>query len=174
VALRDSSPFESSEPPEDLHAVELSERVDGELIAAMTFDAPAQPQADEGLLAARALPPSKLDYLQAASFAAKEGRFEDALNLANRALRETPSSLAAVAARDRYTRYQEIDDYLRHRPNILTPHIRYKIWRVSKLAPDEMPGVKQRWAHDLAERLQAAEDPELVSHLVQVSQSVFR
>jgi serine/threonine protein kinase len=157
------------EPQEEPQVIELHESVDGELLAAITFDAPALPRTTNESTAT-----SKPDYLQSASLAAKEGRLEDALNLANRALRETPSSQAASAARDRYAKYQEIDDYLQHRPNILTPHIRYKIWRVSKLAPDEMPGVKQRWAHDLVERLQAADDPKLVAHLAQVNQTVFR
>jgi hypothetical protein len=111
--------------------------------------------------------------LRLAAIAAKKGRIEDALSLANNALQATPTSKEAVQARDRYARYVEIDDYLRSRERILLPHIRYKIWRTSKLAPDEMPAVRQRWMRDLNARIQAADDPKLVAHLSQAAQSIF-
>jgi serine/threonine protein kinase len=112
-------------------------------------------------------------YLRLGSEAAKNGKIEEALNLAIKGSKVAPERREAAAARDRYLSYYEIDELLRTRERILSHHVRYKIWRVSKLAPEEMPAITQRWERDLAARIQASKDQELAAHLSKVGQAIF-
>jgi hypothetical protein len=112
-------------------------------------------------------------YVRLAAEAARNGRIEDALNFANTGSHLVPELQEAAVARNRYLEYWEIDDLLRNGERVLTPHVRYRVWRVSKLAPDEMPAVKQRLARDLTNRIQATRDPKLAAHLSRVGQAVF-
>jgi hypothetical protein len=112
-------------------------------------------------------------YLRLASAAAKSGKIEDALHLAISASDAAPALRETALARDRYLQYWEIDDLLKNGERILTPHVRYRMWRVSKLAPEEMPAITQRWELDFAKRIRAAEDPKFASRLSRAGQAIF-
>ena len=114
-----------------------------------------------------------LSYLRLASSAAKNGRIEDALSLAESGAQFAPTLPATIAARDRYARYIEIDDHLQKRDSISKHHIRFKIWRVAKLSPAEMPAVRQRWERDLKARIRATDEPKRVAQLSQAAQAIF-
>ena len=114
-----------------------------------------------------------LSYLRLASTAAKNGRIEDALSLAESGAQFAPTLPAITAARDRYARYIEIDDHLQNRDSISKHHIRFKIWRVAKLAPAEMPAVRQRWERDLKARIRATDEPKRVAQLSNAAQAIF-
>jgi len=114
-----------------------------------------------------------LSYVRLASDSAKNGRIEEALNLANTGSHIAPGLREAIDARNRYLSYSQIDEVLRNRERISTHNVRFKIWRVSKLAPDEMPAITQRWANDLANRVRVADDPKLAAHLSRVGRAIF-
>ena len=114
-----------------------------------------------------------LESLRLASTAVKSGNIEEALKLATSAKQVAPKVPETVAASERYARYVEIDDQLQTRERLSTHHLKFKIWRVSKLAPDEMPAVTQRWTGDLVARIQASKDPALTAHLSQVGRALF-
>jgi serine/threonine protein kinase len=129
--------------------------------------------ATDGFLVRQAPQAIGLAYLRLASRAAKEGRIEDAVSLAHSGTQADPSSPLLGLARDRYLRYTEISQQLQTDDHIFTHHLRYKIWRVSKLVPAEMPHVTKRWARDLALRIDATSDKNLAMRLTNLGRTIF-
>jgi hypothetical protein len=114
-----------------------------------------------------------LAYLRLASNAANNGKIEEALSLSISGSKIAPALKEAAIARNRYLAYWEISDLLRNRERVMAAHVRFKIWRVSKLAPDEMPAITQRWERDLESRIRAAEDQKVAARLSRAGQAIF-
>lgn len=114
-----------------------------------------------------------LSYLRLATEAAKDGQFEDARTLATSGGQIDPTSKELPAARQRYERYAEISEQLETRDRLSPHHLRFKIWRLSKHAPAEMPGITQRWAYDLAVRIKSTDNRELATHLASIGRALF-
>jgi hypothetical protein len=112
-------------------------------------------------------------YLRLASAAIQQGKIENALRLATQGHDMAPTLEAAEKARMRYAEYLSIDEDIKQRDRYLVPHLRYKIWRVSRQAPGEMQAVRQRWAQDFADRINTTEDRKLAARLAQARASVF-
>jgi hypothetical protein len=114
-----------------------------------------------------------LAYLRLASNAANNGKIEEALSLSISGSKIAPALKEAAVARNRYLAYWEISDLLRNRERVMAAHVRFKIWRVSKLAPDEMPAITQRWERDLESRIRAADDQKVAARLSRAGQAIF-
>jgi tRNA A-37 threonylcarbamoyl transferase component Bud32 len=112
-------------------------------------------------------------YLRLASSAVAQGHIEDGLRLATQGHDLAPTLREAQTARLRYAEYLSIGEDIKQRDRYLATHLRYKIWRVSRQAPDEMPAVKQRWAQDFTDRINATTDQKLAARLTQMRASLF-
>jgi hypothetical protein len=108
-----------------------------------------------------------------ASIAAREGRFMDALSLADFARQMAPWLPQIGAARDRYASYREIDYQLKHSHRIGVIHLRWKLSRLEKQEPEEMAAVTQSLARNLGARIMSTRDPELGAHLSGVARKIF-
>jgi hypothetical protein len=111
--------------------------------------------------------------LRMASIAAREGRFMDALSLADFARQMAPWLPRIDAARDRYASYYEIDYQLKHSDRIGVLHLRWKLSRLAKQEPEEMVAVTQSLARNLAARILSTRDPELGAHLAGAARKIF-
>jgi serine/threonine protein kinase len=112
-------------------------------------------------------------YLRLAAEAVRNESIENALNLAIRGSRIAPAYSTAATARNRYLAYWEISDLLRNQKRISVTQVRLKIWRLSRLAPQEMPNMRRRWQRDLNTRILSEQNPQVAAHLSRVRQALF-
>jgi len=112
-------------------------------------------------------------YLRMASNAAKEGRFKNAVSLADKGREIAPSMKEIAAVRQRYSRYQTIDEHLMKRPRIETRSVRLELTALAKQDPAEAEIVAKRLARNLADRIQSTSDAELVDRLSRAARDIF-
>jgi hypothetical protein len=112
-------------------------------------------------------------YLRMASNAAKEGRFKNAVSLADKGREIAPSLKEIAAVRQRYSRYQTIDEHLTKRPRIETRMVRSELSALAKQDPAEAEIVANRLARNLAERIQSTSDQELKDRLSRAARDIF-
>jgi serine/threonine protein kinase len=112
-------------------------------------------------------------YVRMASNAAKEGRFKNAVSLAERGREIAPSLKEIGTIRQRYARYQVIDDHLMRRPRIEARSIRAELTALAKQDPTEAAVVNQRLVRNLVARIQGTQDAELASRLARAAIEIF-
>jgi serine/threonine protein kinase len=112
-------------------------------------------------------------YLRLASIAAKEGRFANAITLTNRAEEIAPSMAGISQARDRYGRYQELDQRLQSANVIDVAAVRSELERLARLDATEAAAVRQRLARTLIARIRSSNDAALAERLTNAAREIF-
>ncbi len=112
-------------------------------------------------------------YLRLASTAAKDGRFDNAVTLAARAAEIAPKLAGTASARERFTRYQALDQMLRTAQSIDVAATRAELAGLERLDATEAALVKQRLARTLGARIRASSDTALVDRLTRAAQEIF-
>jgi hypothetical protein len=115
-------------------------------------------------------------YMRVASAAVGDGRIETARDFAARATELVPASREFADALRRYTRYWEIGDQLNRSDsfNTLTVHhLRWRISRLAKEAPEEINAVTKRFARDFAQRIRSTSDVALAQRLSRAAQDIL-
>ena len=112
-------------------------------------------------------------YMRIASNAAKEGRFKNAVSLVDKGREIAPFLKEMAPVRQRYARYQTIDEHLTKRPRIEARSVRSELLALAKQDPTEAELVAQRLAVDLAERIRNTQDAELVNRLSNAAREIF-
>jgi serine/threonine protein kinase len=112
-------------------------------------------------------------YLRLASIAAKEGRYANAITLTTRASEIAPSMTGVNEARERFTRYQALDQRLQSATTIDVGATRSELERLARLDAAETAAVKQRLARNLIARIRASSDPALAERLTNAAREIF-
>jgi hypothetical protein len=112
-------------------------------------------------------------YLRLASVAAKEGRFPQALDLVSHGRAVAPSLDQVGAARNRYGRYQTLDQYLTSRLRLDVRAVRSELVSLAKQDPAEAAAAAHGLLHNLIARINSTHDPELTSRLLQSTREIF-
>lgn len=112
-------------------------------------------------------------YLRLASIAAKEGRYANAMTLATRAGEVAPSMTGVSEARDRFTRYQTLDQRLQSAREIDVGATRSELERLARLDPAESAAVKQRLARNLIARIRSISDAAQAERLMNAAREIF-
>ena len=112
-------------------------------------------------------------YLRLASAAAKEGRFPQALDLVSHGRAVAPSLDQVGAARNRYARYQTLDQYLTSRVRLDVRAVRNELASLAKQDPAEAAAAAQGLLRNLVARINSTHDPELASRLLQSTREIF-
>jgi hypothetical protein len=111
--------------------------------------------------------------LRLASVAAKEGRFPQALDLVSHGRAVAPSLDQISAARNRYGRYQTLDQYLTSRVRLDARAVRNELASLAKQNPAEAAAAAQGLLRNLVARINSTHDPELASRLLQSTREIF-
>jgi hypothetical protein len=112
-------------------------------------------------------------YLRLASVAAKEGRYANAMTLATRAGEAAPSMSGVGEARDRFARYQALDQRLQSARDIDVDATRSELDRLARLDAAETAAVKQRLARNLIARIRSSSDAAQVERLTSAAKKIF-
>lgn len=112
-------------------------------------------------------------YLRLASIAAKDGRYANAMTLATRAGEVAPSMSGVGEARDRFARYQSLDQRLQSASEIDVDTTRSELERLARLDAAEAAAVKQRLARNLIARIRSSSDAALAERLTNAAKKVF-
>ena len=112
-------------------------------------------------------------YLRLASVAAKEGRFPQALDLVSHGRAVAPTLDQVSAARNRYARYQTLDQYLTSRLRLDVRAVRSELVSLAKQDPAEAAAAAQGLLRNLIARINSTHDPELASRLLQSTREIF-
>ncbi|MEP7243449.1 MAG: serine/threonine-protein kinase [Gammaproteobacteria bacterium] len=111
-------------------------------------------------------------FLRMASGAARDGRFEDAVRLAERG-RQIARSLPEIGqARERYIHFQAIDGTLTHRSGFDVRGIRRELAALAKQDPEETTAVMRRFVRNLLTRVDATSEPITVARLSQAAREL--
>lgn len=111
-------------------------------------------------------------YLRLASNAAKDGRFANAVTLAGRASEIAPNMSNVAPVRDRYTRYQAIEQTLQS-GTAEAASIRNELERLVRQDAGEGAAVKDRLARGLVTRIRATNDADTARRLTTLAQELF-
>ena len=130
-------------------------------------------QANDNYLTSEAPEAIGAAYLRLASTAAKDGRFDNAVTLAARAGEVAPKLSGVAPARERFARYQALDQTLRTAQSIDVAATRGELDRLARADATEAALVKQRLARALSARISASNDPALVERLTLAAQEIF-
>ncbi len=130
-------------------------------------------QANDNYLTSEAPEAIGAAYLRLASTAAKDGRFDNAVTLAARAGEVAPKLSGVAPARERFARYQALDQTLRTAQSIDAAATRSELDRLARADATEAALVKQRLARALSARISASNDPALVERLTRAAQEIF-
>jgi serine/threonine protein kinase len=112
-------------------------------------------------------------YLRMASIAAKEGRFPQALDLVSHGRAVAPTLDQVAAARNRYGRYQTLDQYLTSRVRLDVRAVRAELLALAKQDPVEVAAATQGLLRNLVARINSTHDPDLASRLLQATREIF-
>jgi serine/threonine protein kinase len=112
-------------------------------------------------------------YLRIASIAAKEGRFPQALDLVSHGRAVAPTLDQVAAARNRYGRYQTLDQYLTSRVRLDVRAVRAELLALAKQDPVEVAAATQGLLRNLVARINSTHDPDLASRLLQATREIF-
>lgn len=112
-------------------------------------------------------------YLRLASIAAKDGRYANAMTLAARATEVAPSMTGVSEARDRFARYQALDQRLQSARDIDVDTTRSELDRLARLDAAETAAVKQRLARNLIARIRSSSDAAQVERLTSAAKAIF-
>jgi hypothetical protein len=112
-------------------------------------------------------------YLRMASVAAKEGRFPQALDLVSHGRAVAPTLDQVAAARNRYGRYQTLDQYLTSRVRLDVRAVRTELLALAKQDPVEVSAATQGLLRNLVARINSTHDPDLASRLLQATREIF-
>jgi serine/threonine protein kinase len=112
-------------------------------------------------------------YLRMASIEAKEGRFPQALDLVSHGRAVAPTLDQVAAARNRYGRYQTLDQYLTSRVRLDVRAVRTELSALAKQDPVEVAAATQGLLRNLVARINSTHDPELASRLLQATREIF-
>jgi hypothetical protein len=112
-------------------------------------------------------------YLRLASAAAKEGRFPQALDFVSHGRAAAPTLDQVGAARNRYGRYQTLDQYLTSRVRLDVRAVRSELAALAKPDPAEAAAATQGLLRNLVARINSTHDPELASRLLQATRDIF-
>jgi serine/threonine protein kinase len=112
-------------------------------------------------------------YLRMASIAAKEGRFPQALDLVSHGRAVAPTLDQVAAARNRYGRYQTLDQYLTSRVRLDVRAVRTELTALAKQDPVEVAAATQGLLRNLVARINSTHDPDLASRLLQATREIF-
>lgn len=112
-------------------------------------------------------------YLRMASAAAKEGRFPQALDLVSHGRAVAPTLDQVAAARNRYGRYQTLDQYLTSRVRLDVRAVRVELSALAKQDPVEVAAATQGLLRNLVARINSTHDPDLASRLLQATREIF-
>ncbi|HEY8508550.1 MAG TPA: SUMF1/EgtB/PvdO family nonheme iron enzyme, partial [Steroidobacteraceae bacterium] len=111
-------------------------------------------------------------YLRLASTAAKDGRFRNAVELAERGAQVVPNVPALAAASKRYARYMAIDEDLATRNRIEVIRIRRELSELAKEDPSEAQAISQRIARNFVQRISTV-SPSLGGTLARAAMEIF-
>jgi hypothetical protein len=111
-------------------------------------------------------------YLRLASTAAKDGRFKNAVELAERGAQVVPNVPALAAASKRYARYMAIDEDLATRNRIEVIRIRRELSELAKEDPSEAQAISQRIARNFVQRISSV-SPSLGGNLARAAMEIF-
>ena len=112
-------------------------------------------------------------YLRMASAAAKEGRFPQALDFVSHGRAVAPTLDQVAAARNRYGRYQTLDQYLTSRVRLDVRAVRVELSALAKQDPVEVAAATQGLLRNLVARINSTHDPDLASRLLQATREIF-
>lgn len=112
-------------------------------------------------------------YLRLASIAAKDGRYANAMTLATRASEAAPSMTGVSEARERFTRYQQLDQRLQSASAIDVGATRSELDRLARLDAAETAAVKQRLARNLIARIRSSSDAAQAERLTSAAREIF-
>jgi non-specific serine/threonine protein kinase len=112
-------------------------------------------------------------YLHLASGAAKEGRFPQALDFVSHGRAVAPALDQVAAARNRYGRYEALDQYLTSRVRLDVRAVRSELAALGKPDPVETAAATQGLLRNLVARINSTHDPDLASRLLQATRDIF-
>lgn len=112
-------------------------------------------------------------YLRLASIAAKDGRYANAMTLATRAGEVAPSMTGVNEARDRFARYQALDQRLQSASTIDVGTTRSELDRLARVDAAETAAVKQRLARNLIARIRSTSDAAQAERLTSAARELF-
>ena len=111
-------------------------------------------------------------YLRMASAAARDGRYKDAVSLAGRG-RDVSKSLPEVSqARQRYVRYEAIDDLIRRRSDFDTRAIRRDLAAFAKQDAEETTIVTRQLVRTILTRANTTDSPEAAGKLTRAAREL--